>query len=273
MLTMVEVRTAQGDLLNLPLADASSGLIVDSIEGLDPVKATIVSSSFANLDGAQYHSSRRETRNITLRIALEPDYVETSVQDLRHRLYSFFMPKSVANLRFIMSDGQMYDITGRVESLETALFSKEPAVDISLLCFDPDFYDPVSLSVAGSTTSTVARITIDYEGSIETGILFTLNVNRTLSEFTIYHNPPDGSLVSLDFAGPLVAGDVLRISTVAGNKGVTLTHLGVETSMLYAISPQSKWIELLPGQNLIRVYATGAAIPYTIEYTDKYGGL
>ncbi len=59
MLIKVEARTSSGALLILPLDDVSSGYVVEEIEGLDPVKATLVSSSFAQADGEQYH-----TRNV-----------------------------------------------------------------------------------------------------------------------------------------------------------------------------------------------------------------
>lgn len=273
MLTMVQVTNSQGSLLNLPLEDISGGLIVEEITGLDPVKATLVSSSFAGFDGSQYHSSRRENRNITMRLGLEPDYVTTSVQDLRRRVYSFFMPKTEVKLRFIMSDGFMVDIFGRVESCETAHFTQEPAVDISLLCFDPDFVDPTPVVVNGSTTSDTTETLISYIGSVETGIELVLNVDRTLTEFTFYHRPPDGTLRTLDFAAPLQAGDVLTINTVPGSKTVTLNRSGTNSSILYGVSPQSNWIELIPGDNYIRVYAEGAAIPYSITYANRYGGL
>jgi hypothetical protein len=274
MITKVEVRNAQGDLMTLTLEETSTGVVVQSIEGLDPVKATLVSSSFAQLDGSQYQSSRRESRNLKFQLGLEPDYVDIfDVRTLRNQLYGFFMPKTPVDLRFFLPGGLDVDISGRVESFETAIFSREPAVDVSILCFDPDFYDATPVVVAGNTTSTTTETTITYDGTVETGIIFTLNVNRTLDEFTIYHTPPDDQLRMLDFAAPLVSGDVLTISTVPGSKGATLTHLGSNSSILYGVSPQSKWIELMPGDNKIRVYATGAAVPYTIEYTDKYGGL
>jgi hypothetical protein len=38
-------------------------------------------------------------------------------------------------------------------------------------------------------------------------------------------------------------------------------------------SSVSTWINFFPGTNYIRVYADGAAIPFTIEYTTKLGGL
>lgn len=273
MLNIVEVRTSQGALLTLPLEDVSDGLIIEEIEGLDPVKATLVSSSFARLDGEQYQSSRRESRNIKLRLGLEPDYVLSTVRDLRHRLYGFFMPKSVVNLRFYMTSGLFVDISGRVESFETALFTKEPAVDISIMCFDPDFVDTTVVLLPGLTTDTMVDTVVPYIGTVETGIKFTLRVDRSLSDFVFYHVPPDGTQRALQFSAPLIAGDVLTISTVTGAKGATRLRATTSSSVLYGISPQSNWIELLPGDNRLRVYATGAGIPYDIEYTTKYGGL
>jgi len=273
MLTMVEARTIQGDLLSLPLSDQASSFTVDDIDGLDPVKATLVSSSFARLDGQQYQSSRREARNIKLRLGLDPDYVTESVRDLRARLYTYFMPKSQVSLRFYMSEGLTVEIVGRVESFETTLFTKEPSVDISIMCFDPDFYELTSELMNENTTSTTAETLHVYEGNVETGIIFTLNVDRTLTEFTIYHRPPDDSMRTLDFAGDLLAGDTLVINTIPGSKGATRTRASTSSSVLYGVSPQASWIELMPGDNYIRVYAIGAAIPFTIAYTNKYGGL
>jgi len=273
MLNLVEVRTSQGGLLGLPLDDISNGIVVEEIDGLDPVKATLVSSSFANLDGEQYQSSRRDTRNITLKLGLEPDYSVESVRDIRKRLYAYFMPKTEVTLRFYMSDGPAVDIVGRVESFESALFSAEPTVDISVLCFDPDFYDPIQKQVSWATVATDTEMLLTYDGTVETGLQFVLSLNRDLDQFSIYHRPPDGTLRILEFVSPLSAGDVLTISTVPGAKGATLTHSGQDGSVLYGISPQSNWISLLPGENYIRVYTGGAAIPYTISYTNKYGGL
>lgn len=273
MLTKIEVRTAIGMLLVLPLDEISNGFAIEDIEGLDPVKATIVSSSFAQLDGAQYQSSRRETRNIILKLALEPDYVTTSVRDLRTNLYSFFMPKTEISLRFFMTDGPTVDITARVESLETILFTDKPKVSISLLCFDPDFLELEPVVIEGDTVSDSTEFLISYEGTVETGILFVLNVNRDVSEFTIYNRGPDNVTRSLDFASDLEEDDTLTINTVVGSKSVMLSRSSTVSSLLYAMSPQSSWIELLSGDNYIRVYAVGAAIPFTITYTIRHGGL
>lgn len=273
MLSRVEVITSQGALLNLQLDDDSSSFIVQEMTGLEPVKATLVSSSFANSDGEQYHSSRREARNITIKFGLEPDYAVNSIADLRNQLYSFFMPKTQVTLRFHLSDLLYVDILGRVESFEAPLFTDTPEVDISLMCFDPDFFDPNSGLFTGMSTSGLDEVQLTYNGTVDTGLLFTLSPNRPVTDFSIYHRPPDGTLRVLDFSYPLLDKDVLKINTVFGAKAITLTRAGVDTSQLYSMSPQSNWLRLQPGVNNLRVYTTGAAIPYTISYVTRYGGL
>lgn len=276
MLKQVEIRTAAGNLLTLPLEDVSNGLYIEDIRGLDPVKATLVSSTFATMDGTQYQSSRRESRNIVLTISLEPDYSVDTVRELRHRLYQFLMPKSQVSLTFVHDseeDDLEVTIAGRVESLETALFSKEPAVDISIICFDPDFVDEVVVEIEDETVEDTTEITISYDGTVEAGIIFVLHVDRTETEFTIYHTAPDNTVRQFDFSANLIVNDEVTISMVAGNKYLKLLRASTESSLLYAKSPQSPWIELERGINKIRVYATGEAIPYTITYQTRYGGL
>lgn len=276
MLDKIEVITDQGVLLTLPLEDVSEGYSVQDIDGLDPVKATIVSSSFAQMDGEQYQSSRRDKRNIVITLGYEPDFVTSTVQTLRKRLYNILMPKSRVLLRFYQSGEPTLEISGRVESFDSPKFTSEPMAVISILCFNPDFYDPIATVLPGITSSSTVETNHVYPGTVETGIIFKLFPNRSIGEFTIYHRPSATTLRSLVFntaAAPLVSGDVLTISTIPGNKFVTINRAGVQSSMLFAMTAQSNWISLFPGDNALRVYAEGAGIPYSIEYTTKFGGL
>lgn len=276
MLTSVEVRTPQGDILPLVLEDVSDGLVLSSVDGLDPVKATLVSTSFAGTDGEQYQSSKREKRNIVLKLELEPDYVTTSVSDLRKRLYRYLMPQSEVTLRFYTSDGLYVDIDSRVESFSSPQFVQDPNVTISLICFNPDFLDPNPVHLSLMTTSDTTETLIPYAGDIDTGVVFTLYVDRPLPQFTIYLRTPDGNLRSMDFVTALSAGDKLVISTVPGAKGATLTRASSDSSVLYGVSPQASWHALQPsvsGGNYLRFYAVGAAIPFDLDFTTRYGGL
>jgi hypothetical protein len=277
MLSQVDVTTNQGALLELPFGDQSNGYLVKDIDGLDPVKATLVSSSFANMDGEQYHSSRRESRNIVFKLGLEAGAIAGSARDLRNNLYKFFMPKTSVSLRFYDEDLGFVDIEGRVESFDCPLFTKEPEATISLLCYDPDFYEPELVTFSGLTTwMDIIEAEINYTGTIETGFAFQIGVDFDLPDgFTIYHRAPDNTFSSLEFNKPLSAGDVINISTVSGAKGATLSNASGTSSILWGVTQQSNWINLFPGTNYIRVFVEeeGALIPFTIQYTNKHGGL
>src|ERR1041384_4646978 len=274
MLETIEVRNSAGASLTLPMEDVVVGYPVLDVDGLGPVRAVLVSSSVAKQDGSQYQSARRDERDIKIALKLEPNYaINESVRSLRNRLYEYFMTKSEVTLKFTLVEELEVQIVGRVETCEPAIFSKEPGMVISIRCFDPDFVDPTPVVVEGETVEDMSEITIPYAGTVVTGVLFTLNVDRDVSELTIYHRPPDGSIRTMNFEYDLEAGDVLNISTVYGNKYLTLTRASVTTSVLNGMDPQSNWTEFQRGDNHIRVYAVGEEIPYTISYTTRYGGL
>ena len=273
MLTKVEAHTPSGAVLSLPLGDVSGGYTVKDIDGINPVKATIVSSKFAQLPGSQYQSSRRENRNIVITLGIEQNNSSMSVADRRAILYGFFMPTAEVFLKFFVDDVYFAYASGRVESFETSIFSKEPEVVISILSFDPDLIAPSSVVVNGSSVSTTTEQSVTYNGTTVAGFLFKLMVDRAITEMTIYNNTPSGESLSYLFVGSLIAGDVLAINTVAGNKYATVTRSGTPSSVLYAISPASSWFGLYPGVNNLRVFIAGAAVPFTLEYTARYGGL
>lgn len=274
MIYKVEARSPLGELLTVELEDVTDGLVLEDIDGLDPVKATLVSTSFANLRGAQFQASNTGSRNLTLKLGLEPDYVSQSVKGLRDRLYAFFMPEDTVSLRIYDTEGPTVDISGKVEDFVCPLFVKEPVATIYIQCFGTDFIDIDPVIVAEDTVADSSEILIEYPNNgVKVGVVFTLNVDRVLTEFTIYHRPADDVIRTMIFALALEADDILTVTTVEGNKSVMLLRDSTLTSVLYGLSPESDWLELLKGDNHIRVYAEGAPIPYSFEYTPRYGGL
>lgn len=273
MLYKMEAINTRGTVLELVFDDITDGFVLEDVDGLDPVDATISSSDFAQQDGAEFQSARRVPRNLLVKIGLEPQDSTQTVRGLRRTLYSFFMPKRNVTLRFHDTDGLIVEIVGWIESFSSKLFTKEPSVDISIMCLRPDLLELTPVELSGTTTSTTTETPIEYEGTVDTGLLFTLNVDRTLTEFTFYHRGPDDVIQSMDVSIPMVAGDILSISTVPGNKYATLNHLGTLSFVAYAVSPQSTWHQFSEGENNIRVYAVGDPIPYDISYITRHGGL
>lgn len=273
MITEVQATSNQGTLLSLPLGEVSGGIFIKEIEGLDPVKATIVSTGFPLQTGEQYQASKRESRDIILHLGLEADWILEEPRDVRNRVYQFFMPRTWVDLSFIDSNGITFAITGMIESCQTPLFSKDTNVDVVVRCFYSDFVDPEVVFDSALTVSNSLMTDIDYVGTVETGFTFQLFPDRSVSAFTLYNEMPNGRLRQLDFSYPLVVGDSVTIKTVPGEKEITLSRAGVQSSILYAMSPQSVWLDFWPGANKFRAYATGAGIPFILTYYNRYGGL
>lgn len=275
MLTQVDVTNVRSDTLQLPLLSAANGYAVRDIQGLGPVSAAITSSSLAQLDGAQFQNSRRDIRNITIKLGLIANFVTTTVDSLRQQLYDYFMPESAVNLTF-WKDGVIYALnSGYVEDFQNTMFTDNPEADISILCLDPDFYAPAPVSTSLSTVSTTDTHTFSYAGNSDAGVVFTLNINRSLPSIDLYNTAPDNSVQHFSLTGlSFVAGDILSISSVPGQKSVTLTRDGISSSALSYNDPTAMdWITFKRGNNNFRAFSSGAAIPYTLAYTTKYGGL
>lgn len=254
--------------------DASNGYAVRDIQGLDPVNASLTSSTMAQLDGAQPQNARRDTRNITIKLGLTPNYVDNTVDSLRSGLFDYLMPKSNIGMGFY-KDGNLYAVaSGQVETFENNMFSADPEVDISIICYDPDFYAPAVTSVILSTVSTTDLHTFSYLGSSDAGVIFTLSVDRDLPSIDLYNTAPDNTTQHFSMIGSFVAGDVITINSIPGQKSVSLTRAGIATSALSYVDPTaSGWITFQRGDNHFRAFSSGAALSYTLAYTTKYGGI
>jgi Phage tail protein len=274
MLTRVDVTSVNGTLV-LPMAAHNPGYVIKNIDGLGPIKATITSTSMAQVDGSQKQSSRRDIRNITAKLGFSPDYRTNTVHTLRQALYSYLLPKTDITMGFYIDDVLTMLSSGTVEDLDdTARFSAEPEMDLSVICYDPDFVAPASVRTTGSTVNTTTTVAVPYTGSSPAGVIFTLNANHSLTGFTLYMTHQDNTQEKLDVTGVSIAsGDVVTVNTIPGSKGITLNHSGTKTSLLYGVDPASQWLTLKTGANAFRCTAATTGVPYTLDYTAKYAGL
>ena len=270
---LVEIVSGGYSSLQLPLQDPSQGYYIQEIEGLTPVEASIVTTKTATRNGVQYQASSQEGRSIVLHLGLDPDYISNTAASLRRALYARLMPGREVTLRFTMDNHPIVEIVGRVESFQAAIFSQDTDSVVSILCMDPDFISTTLTSFSGNSTSGTTDSVITNNGDVPVGFLFTLAVNRTITEFSIVHSGADNVLHNMDFAAPLLAGDILEINTIPGQKGAWMTRGTARASVLYGVSPESPYFQLQPGANNFRTKIAGATIPYTVRYTERFGGL
>ena len=75
-----------------------------------------------------------------------------------------------------MNDETIMEISGIVEAFEGGLFVQEPEANISIMCFDPDFYESEPTVYSGVSTSSNDTFEINYDGTVDTGfVLESLN--------------------------------------------------------------------------------------------------
>ena len=282
MLKGLSITTVSGDSLSLPIPSGSDGYLVTEIEGLDPVPVAHASSTYAQLDGERYHASRREKRNIVLHIKLRKNWWSTTIDYRRNRLYSLFVPDQELELIFDTHLHGLLSIMGRVESIDASMWTDEPFLVVSIICFDPMFRSSTRIESTFDFTAVGSTITreLTYSGNVNAGINISVvnwELNATTANTVLFMNKVGNNAEEQIFiSGALAQWDRVSLSTVPGNKFVIKTIAnGTTSSILHMLDLSThSWIRLAPGINLFKAwcdYPTDRQ--YTISYHNLYGGI
>lgn len=276
MLDRIQVWNYKDDDLTFYLWGKPAQYTILDVDGLDPVKATLSASNYANQDGASFQAGRIPPRNIVLNIGLR-ELGGRSIRALRKELYSFFMPKSEVRLRFRVQedDGEWFNayIDGIVESAENSIFSKDPAMTISVMCYDPDFTYYAWQTHYGVTTMAEESSSFVYMGSVETGVTFTTELIDRMYSLVMTVARPGAPTARIAIDYDFLAGDIISIGSERGDKYVEVERNGSKTNLLWATDPTSTWPLFGPGENTVKVKTTGSEAAYQIRYIPRFGGL
>lgn len=361
MIESLKITNYLGEEFVITLNDAEPkhGMIIQSIDGLGPVQANINTTELANNDGSNYNSSRLTERNIVFNIILHP---APSIEEARHLVYRCFLIKKYIDI-VITTDIRELKTRGYIESIEPQIFSKQEGVTVSIICPDPYLYSRYNeishaymheplfefefsneslaslLIQMGEIHYPERAAIIDYEGSIETGIIIKIHAfDEYIHGFNIWNfttdermfisstiggsSPPSGYVnkkvfsyneeitklrnegitdkkipvvlfgeIAKDFdisyledveeqalnVTPLDYMD-LEICTIRGKKSIILKEGGKIRNQLRIIGRDSKWIRLVPGQNIIIIqplFDDNANVRFEteIEYPVIYEGV
>ena len=231
------IQNVNGEVLLLTGNEAVYQVL--GIQGLNPPKAQINTTTIVGLDGAKFNSAKLETRNIVITIKINGD-VETN----RLKLYSYFITKQWCKF-FYSNDTLDVSIEGYVDSVECDYFTNNEVAQISIICPFPYFksVDEIITNVSNSIglfvfpfsinsgepipfSSYVSnRITNIYNGSeSETGVIIEIDVLASVNSIEI-RNTNTGDDFELDYA--FQGNDKITINTNKGQKSVTLVRNGV----------------------------------------------
>lgn len=251
------------------------GFYVREITGLGPTNASINISDISGADGGEYNSARAENKSITVSLGfLEPFDIET----LRQETYKYFPLKKKVQLT-IETDNRTASIDGYVESNEPDIFSEDEGCSISIICPFPFFYSDDNITVfrgidqrfefpysnEGHDPVTVIGEyqnhryrAINYTGDVDTGVTILLHCLGIVENITIVNTTVrevmtiDTSKIAAMFGTEhgLYTGDDVMISTVRGNRYITLFRGGVYYNILNTLPRGTDWVQVYKGENV-----------------------
>lgn len=301
MIKSVTVINPRGESLKLELTNPnSSGLIIQSIEGIGPGKADIISSELSTVDGSNVTATRMQQRNIL--ITLLP-ISEPSIEENRLKTYKYFPLKKKVKLVF-ETDQRIAECEGYVESNEPDIFSENESIKISIICPDPYFYEKGDDRTAFSGTQPsfefpfennsleedlieFGEIRLDtkailtYTGDMDTGFIITIQARGSCDAITIYNVETlermvvDVTKIQALTGQPFGAGDVIVISTYNLSKYVRLIRNGISTNVISILEKNPDFFQISSGDNVFAFASKSGEenIMLVFTYRNAYGGI
>lgn len=257
---------------------------VTRIDGLNPPAAAINTSAHASFDGSTFNSSHVENRNIVIELVIEGDAEKNRIE-----LYRYFKTKKAVKIHFRNGSRDVYT-EGYVETFDVGYYEQKENVQVSIICPRPYFIAEQFTSVSFGAVRPLfefpfsietpipfseldfdSEINVENTGDVETGIVIRFWAMGEMTNPTLYRTDT-GQMIKVLVAMEL--GDVVEVSTISGEKRVTLISDGVETNALNLLDAASSWITLEPGDN---TFQTGADtypenLACTFEYSNLYEG-
>lgn len=301
MIKAVTVTNPKGESLRLELKRPElSGLIVQKIEGLGPVNATINTTEIATMDGAIYNSAKAQTRNIVLTLAM---MFSPTIEDSRLKTYKFFPIKKQIRLD-VETDRRTVYTYGYVESNEPEIFSDKETADISIICPSPYFYEgsgtvtsfygaeplfefPFSNESVNEKLIEISRLRLDsraiinYKGDADTGAIISFRAKDVVRNISLYNTITGESMhIETDKIETITgqkygAGDDIIVSTIRGDRYVRLLRNGIYTNVISALQKNSDFFQLSNGDNIFAFTAEEGddSLVITFTYNNAYGGV
>lgn len=304
MIRSIEVVNSSGESLLMELTKPEqSGFLVVSVEGLGPAKANINLTELTGSDWSTFNSARLDERNIVITAALLP---KPTIEDTRLLSYKYFPIKRKVTIK-IETDTRKVRIDGYIESNEPVIFSQNESIEISIICPNPYFYDdggegkqvtifygldplfefPFSNESLTDLLLEFGKIqqfteqTVVYEGDSDTGVVITMYAIGNVKNIGIFNTLTreemhlDTSKIESLTGEGVRAGDTITISTIVGDKSVTLLRNGEYVNILNCIAKDSDWFQITKGDNVFAYTAEEGIsnLQFRIENDVLYEGV
>jgi hypothetical protein len=276
-MNMLRLRGAQ--TVDLPLlgADPSGPFVLKGAEGLGPPEVTVRMSRTV-LEKALYQGKSVALRQIVALVGLQPDWdVGQTAEELRTVLYSLLTPRYGQMIKAeIVNDGVVQAFAqGQISKMEAALFTKDPAVQITLDCDYGYLLKPTTIvqeppqrqigvivddpgTPENEANPGLRAFDIENDGTapsgFKMGVILRANVGTSL---ILADENPQGQKFQVDGIN-WIAGDRFVIDTRPGTRGVWRGAAGGNlVSVLNNMNAGvSEWLSLYEGDNTLTLNTT-----------------
>lgn len=185
-----------------------------------------------------------------------------------------------------------------VESIKVSQKNRSHTYTVTLICPDPFFKEAVASDVETGTAEAHFElpteffageyfemgeigsgqiVTIENDGAGECGLVITLSANGAVVNPVVTHIGRQESIQIGTTRNPftLRSGQAIRISTLRGQKSVTLLSGGAEESLMARLSSSSEFIQLALGENELAIGAASgkSALSARFEWQILYAGM
>ena len=275
MLTEIRVqntRRAELPELELPLFNPGRFPVV-FVDGLNPVKAELSSSPYANLPGEYYLNSRVGKRNIVLTLGLSPSYFEgEDAETLRKNLRQWFNPQTPIRIEVVTTDKTL-QIEGVVETFESPLFVQETQVQVSIICHDPYFRAMLSKSIVhGGENGSAFEVVND--GDVSVGFELFVNPGGTVGDGDFrLSNETAGGVLSVNYDWNSSGTTVYMNSTPREKQLIA----GGGTQLIGNLHRGFVWPVLAPGPNILRALFVNGVMSNWLsidgDFVERFSGI
>lgn len=272
--------------------DGFTPFILANVDGLYLSDNNVTISDNTMTDGGTYQGSVKKKRNIVLTLMDAPNNVYN--QRNRDALYILFAEASLGTLTY-----EENGITRKIDYYVEKVYKQKMSnrlITVSLLCADPFFYDtePTTVQMANwmgdfefihefydseelghrSNERLVNIVNDTATDNIGMTIILEATYNVTNPRITRVESDTYFQLGTEEFPFNMVNGDVVTITTGVNDKHAYLQHGTTRTEVNEYITEESKFIQLMRGDNNIGYSAASGEeyLSVTIQYRMKYSG-
>ena len=260
--------------------------IITSITGLSNADVN-VNLQKTLYNGSMHMGSRADEREIVIEARLNPSYASGQTPaDLRDNLYRHLIPEGMSQkvytkISIAVDDGRTLIANARLSHIESVLYTKQPAVQLTFKCNSPYLGVITYVNYSQSITTELVEFDVVNSGAPVGFSMFITNLKTSpdviyiANDTTSQHCNVTGlsSMTSTDnkFSVTFVTGQGTRmLSRTAYNSNV-----GTKQPLYRYMSSDDEYIMLASGSNHISIespsFANGGYLSF--RFNPRYWGV